>query len=334
MREHLMGTQVMVAGLTPGEAATVFAWLRRVERTFSRFRATSDTGRVNGGGVVEVSELFLTALGEAIRYAEATDGLFSPWLAGEVSRAGYTVDFAHLGRSPAPDSPPGPSAHRSGGAVEVDFGRRTVRVEGGLGVDLGGFVKGWSVQKAAEALRSRGVRRGLIDAGGDLVCWRDPSDPPWLVGVEHPLDAGSSLVTLGLPAGLVAVATSSVARRSWTGPEGNRLHHLIDPRTGRPSESDCVQATVVTDDLGAAEVHAKCLVILGTEEGPRWLSARAPSARPLLVTRAGTLLTPERTRAEHGLSPHLQPEGTGVERGVPLHPHLEGTEVGAAEVAG
>ncbi|MEU6719003.1 FAD:protein FMN transferase [Nonomuraea sp. NPDC046802] len=277
MREHIMGTQVFLAGLVPSDAATVFAWLRRVERTFSRFLGDSDTGRVNGGGAVEVSELFLVALAEAVRHQEGTGGLFSPWLAADMARIGYT-----------PADPRAAVARTSGQPqAEIDFDRRTVRLRGGLGVDLGGFVKGWSVQRAADALRSQGVGRGLIDAGGDLACWRSPSDPPWRIGVEHPL-GGTPVATLEPPAGLTAVATSSVVRRSWDDEGGRRMHHLIDPRTGLPSASDCLQATVVTADLASAEVYAKCVVILGTAAGPAWLASRDPSARWITVDRDGT----------------------------------------------
>ncbi len=326
-----MGTEVLVAGLAPGDAATVLTWLRRVERTFSRFLPESDMGRVNAGGETEVSELFLVALGEAMRWAETTGGLFSPWLATELCRAGYASDFAGLTRATPADagradagragvpqdgrvvaggggvrarSGPDAGAGRADGPragegrVEVDFERRTVRVRGGVGVDLGGFVKGWSVQQAADALRSRGVRRGLIDAGGDLVCWRAPLDPPWGIGVEHPL--GGVVTTLEPPPGATAVATSSVVRRSWPDAAGNRLHHLIDPRTGRPAGSDCLQATVITGDLGAAEVYAKCLVILGTREGPRWLATHAPTARGILVHRDGTITTTPGSTAPSG----------------------------------
>ncbi|MGW4796741.1 FAD:protein FMN transferase, partial [Nonomuraea sp. NPDC004297] len=62
---------------------------------------------------------------------------------------------------------------------------------------------------------------------------------------------------------------------------------IIDPRTGAPAASDCLQATVVGTDLAAAEVQAKCLLLLGTEEGPRWLAGQDPDAGWITVDRDG-----------------------------------------------
>ncbi|RJL26625.1 FAD:protein FMN transferase [Bailinhaonella thermotolerans] len=294
VRERIMGTEVLVAGVPPAEAATVLAWLRRVERTFSRFTAESDAGRANSGRPVTVSHLFLLALADGMAYAEATGGLFSPWLAREMERIGYADDFAAMEGRPRGSAEPAALAGGPGDLpmVEVDFTRRAVRLRGPVGVDLGGFVKGWAVQKAADALREAGVRSGLIDAGGDLVCWRGPAEPAWRIGVEHPLTGEPAAVieppASDLPA---AVATSSAVRRSWDGAAGERLHHIIDPRTGRPADSDCVQATVFSSDLAAAEVYAKCLVVLGTEEGPAWLSEHDPDAGWIVVDLDGAVVS-------------------------------------------
>lgn len=94
-------------------------------------------------------------------------------------------------------------------------------------------------------------------------------------------------VTLVPPAGLCALATSSVVRRSWRTPSGARAHHLLDPRSAAPADSDCLQATVIANDLGLAEVYAKCLVILGTRAGPPWLAERDPSIAWIMVDRTG-----------------------------------------------
>jgi FAD:protein FMN transferase len=277
-----MGTELMVV-LPPGEAAAVLAWLREVERTFSRFLPGSDVSRAGAGagGPVTVSELFLRVLDEACAHQERTDGLFSPFLGAELARLGYAVDFDAIGvPEPRPPSRAAPGAATP--RVHIDHDHKTVHLPQGIGIDLGGFVKGWSVQAAAGAVAAP---RGLIDAGGDLVAWRRPADPPWRIGIEHPL-TGRPLGVLELPR-QAAVATSSVVRRSWRGTTGARIHHIIDPRTGEPADSDCRQATVLAADLAAAEVHATCLTILGTAEGPAWLAGQDPAAGWITVDGQG-----------------------------------------------
>lgn len=284
-----MGTDVLLV-LPPRDAAAVLGWLREVERVFSRFRPDSDVSRANAGGRVRVSRLFLRVLHQACAYQARTGGLFSPFLGAELARLGYTRDFASIGTPPA--APPGrrPAGHPAGPPapeVRLDHEDGTVLLPPGVAVDLGGFVKGWAVQAAARELRTP---RGLIDAGGDLVAWRRAADPPWRVGVAHPQDpdGGPGAGVLPLPP-RAAVATSSVVRRSWRDTAGRRLHHLLDPRTGEPAGSDCLQATVVTGDLAAAEVYATCLVILGTAEGPAWLARTDPDAGWVTIDRQGVV---------------------------------------------
>ncbi len=289
-----MGTDLLLV-LPPGEGAAVLGWLRDVERVFSRFLPESDTSRANAGdgaAGVAVSELFLRVLAEACGYQARTGGLFSPFLGAELVRLGYAVDFDVLARAdrpappaagpPAGPAPPHPEAKPP--RVHLDHDAGTILLPPGVAVDLGGFVKGWSVQAAADAVLAP---RYLIDAGGDLVARCGAADPPWRVGVEHPL-APEPVGTLAL-AGSAAVATSSVVRRSWQDAAGTRQHHIIDPRTGAPADSDCLQATVLTRDLAAAEVYATCLTILGTAEGPGWLAGRDPAAGWLTVDRDGAV---------------------------------------------
>jgi thiamine biosynthesis lipoprotein len=85
---------------------------------------------------------------------------------------------------------------------------------------------------------------------------------PWPVGVETP---GSTL-TLALSSG--AIATSGRDRRHWRR-GGREQHHLIDPRTGRPSETDLLRVTVVAKTAVAGEVRAKSLLLAGERQAIR-----------------------------------------------------------------
>ena len=92
----------------------------------------------------------------------------------------------------------------------------------------------------------------LVNAGGDMAC-RGGS---WPVGVE----TGSDMLTLELTG--TALATSGRDRRTWRR-GGRMLHHLIDPRTGAPADSDVLRITVVAPDAVQAEVAATSLFLAG-----------------------------------------------------------------------
>ena len=128
-------------------------------------------------------------------------------------------------------------------------------------VDLGGIAKGWAIDRAADVLREAGLSGGMIDVGGDLVCFgRPPSGDRWPVDVKHPLGPGH-LAKLRLSGG--AVCTSGGYAR-FTEIAGRRYSHIIDPRTGQPAEAT-LSVTVVADDAVTADVWATALSVLGTD---------------------------------------------------------------------
>ena len=106
----------------------------------------------------------------------------------------------------------------------------------------------------------------LVNLGGDLRALGAAPEPHgWVVAVDDPLDTGAT-GTLSLTEG--AIATSTRLRRAWQR-DGSALHHLIDPRTGRPATSGLVSVTVVTGEAWRAEVLAKAAFIAGPAAGGR-----------------------------------------------------------------
>ena len=104
----------------------------------------------------------------------------------------------------------------------------------GTAIDLGGIAKGWSADRALEAMRDAwpGLPGGLVDLGGDLALWgRTPEGGPWRVARRRPAPCPArAWRRSSLDGG--GVATSGRDRRRF-GPGGS-LHHLIDPATGEP----------------------------------------------------------------------------------------------------
>ncbi len=130
-------------------------------------------------------------------------------------------------------------------------------------LDFGGIAKGWIVDQAVTLL-SRYSDACAVNAGGDMrFIGHSPIGLGWPVELEDPRDPSQSIARLTVNHG--AVATSSVAKRTWKQGEKNR-HHLIDPRTGEPAQSDWLCATVIADDTVTAEVYAKALLIGGPAE--------------------------------------------------------------------
>lgn len=282
-----MGTEVTVlspheserdeAALT-GRVAAVF---EEAERRFSRFRVDSELSALNrADGAVRVSREMLDTLLAARALVARTRGLFDPAVGASLIAAGYDRSFAPgaLDRDEVPAWP----ARARFDEVQIDEADGVVLRAAHVKIDLGGFVKGLTADRAARLVE--GV--AAIDAGGDAVLRGDgPDGDGWLVDVEDPADAARVLLTLRLRDR--AVATSAPNRRRWL--LGARaMHHLIDPRTGRPASTDLAQATVVASCAAEAEALAKAVFVLGASEGARFLAAQ-PACGGVLVERTGAV---------------------------------------------
>lgn len=132
--------------------------------------------------------------------------------------------------------------------------------------------------------RLRGFGPCLVNAGGDIAVSGPHADgSPWQIGVSDPFHAGSDFDTLLVKQG--GVASSGKDRRKWKR-NGLLQHHIINPNTGLPVQTDVLRVTVVAPNVIEAEAAAKTAFILGKERGLAWLEAQ-PSFAGLMVMDSG-----------------------------------------------
>jgi thiamine biosynthesis lipoprotein len=138
--------------------------------------------------------------------------------------------------------------------IEEETGRITLPF--GTRLDLAGVGKALGIGWAA--LRLAGRHAGiLVDVGGDMVALGyDGQGESWRIAVKHGEVVGEFE---GTP---LAVATSTITRRAWK-VGGKAAHHLIDPRTGEPSEGEFAYATVTAPTILEADLGAKLLILEG-----------------------------------------------------------------------
>lgn len=293
-----MGTDVSVLAVgRPGSSAVpsllnrVQGLFMREEARFSRFRPDSELSRLNQIRVLRNPSSHLwDVLQRSRQWWEATDGDFDPTVLDALEQAGYTTTFDAIavgGSDAFGFGQRKPALGFTKVVVEESGKSRCVRLLDGVRLDLGGIVKGWTVDRAAELLSPLG--RYLIDAGGDIYAGGDSLESEgWCVAVEDPLrpteDQGYLLLRD------MALATSGTYRRRWRRADGNEVHHLIDPRLGTPSDSDVVSATVLGNSVESSEVYAKVALLRGVQDGLRFLE-EAEGIEGLLFDRRGATST-------------------------------------------
>jgi thiamine biosynthesis lipoprotein len=290
-REELKAMGTTISMLLPEDQAKAGVQIVRAlfsewEQTLSRFIPESELSRLNqqAGTPVAVSDLLYTVLATALTAARATAGVYDPAMLDQLVKIGYDRTFDNL---PAVDFDPiipGEPGGRWRG-IKVNPIYREVTLPIGVKLDFGGIAKGMAVDAALERLRQNGISPAMVNAGGDLaVSGLPPTDDTWLIAVPGRERYWS------LPLHHGAVATSGIAHRHWR--QGNTLrHHLLDPRTGLPAQSDLWSVTVVADHSEQAEVAAKVAFILGSRQGANFL--REHHIAGLLIHEDGTWETVE-----------------------------------------
>lgn len=287
---HAMGCE-MLALVDSEHAPTLLAkvpeWFEEWEQVLSRFRYDSELTRLNQihERPVRVSDTLWEVL-QAARTAERlTDGLVTPTLLDAILEAGYDRPFEILPHQASLVADPVVAAHAPLTALAVDDSARTVTLPPGVGLDFGGIAKGWAAHQAVKRLQAEGP--ALVNAGGDIAVSGPRSDgSPWPIGVTDPFQRTAGLETLFLEAG--GVATSGKDRRRWTR-NGVPQHHILDPLTSQPAETDLLRVTVVAPDVMQAEAAAKAVFILGSRAGLEWIRARARFAA-LFILDSGQVL--------------------------------------------
>jgi len=216
LRFESLGSACELFAVGPADLAAARAWLARMHDRLTRFSPDSEVSRFNAaaGRWIDLSPELEALLRGSLRAYEDSDGLVHVGVLPALLAAGYTRDFA-AGPTAASGArviaPPLPDM------LEVQGHR--ARLQAGTSIDLGGIAKGWLADRVAERIGPN----ALANLGGDL-CARGagPDGAGWPVGF------GTATVLLRD----MGAATSSTEGRRW----GPQLHHLIDPRTGRPAE--------------------------------------------------------------------------------------------------
>ncbi|MCA0756161.1 FAD:protein FMN transferase [Paenibacillus sp. N4] len=264
-------------------AQLVKSWFEDMERKFSRFREDSELSLLNrsAGSWLLVSGLLYALLEEAERYRRLTGGLFDMNVLRAMHAAGYDRSFEHAGSFAAKELPAA-GTDTDEPLLELAAGMKAVKLRSGAQLDLGGIAKGWSVKLLSGWLRKQGIQTGLINAGGDAAVWDDrPDGGEAELAIQNPWEPASSDAAIYLRQG--GAATSSTLGRRWSGPAG-AFHHIIDPRSGRSSESGVVQCTVSGPEVTACEVWAKAVSIAGLDEGRKLLTGQAPEYKAFIYT--------------------------------------------------
>ncbi|MEZ5466483.1 MAG: FAD:protein FMN transferase [Lysobacterales bacterium] len=196
--------------------AAAFGAIEQVQACLSFHDPQSELSRINRSAAVaaqRVSPLFARVLRASLALARASEGRFDPSIGARLVR---------WGQLPAPEAAAADEQADWRDLSLVDG--QTVRFHKPLWLDFGGIAKGYAVDLAVAALKAQGVRKGLVNAGGDLRVF---GAEPQTIHVRHPASPAQTIPLLQLKDGAVATSAGYFsARDGYTA--------LVDTATAAP----------------------------------------------------------------------------------------------------
>jgi len=149
-------------------------------------------------------------------------------------------------------------------------------------LDWGGIAKGFGVDLASKKLMEMNVKRGFINAGGDIFCWgENPDGEEWKIGIQHPRKKGFlgilSLSDLG-------AATSGDYQRFFI-KDGIRYHHIFNPETGYPARGK-QSVTVMGPKVYLCDALSTALFV---SKNPKKVLNNYPDYGAILVDEKGRI---------------------------------------------
>lgn len=272
----------------------------RFSNRFSRFLPASELSQLNSrpGAWVTVSEEMLGMLQAAQTAWEQTNHLVDPTIGYALITAGYDRSFEKLAPQERRPLTTAKMVRATLDMIRVEPERQRVQVPIGVSLDFGGIGKGLLLDQLAPVLDQVATRYWLSLGGDIIVSGTGPDNQPWPIGIQDPQYPERDWAKLVIPAKRTAVATSGTLKRQGVR-NGQPWHHLIDPRTGRPSTTEVVSATVIAPDGVTADVFAKAVLLQGAVEGIAWAEAQ-PGIEALVVCQDG------QSRQTSGLQQFIQ----------------------------
>jgi thiamine biosynthesis lipoprotein len=242
---------------------------------------------------VRVRADLIEVLETALRFAELSGGAFDPTVGPLVKLWGIGTEKERI-----------PDDEEIYAALELvnfrdliinrDNGTAFLRRKG-MEIDLGAIAKGYAADEAARIAKEGGVKRGIIDLGGNIMAlgWREKKESlPWRIGVQNPFVArGESMGFLAVHD--TSVVTSGVYERYFeaapsregdapSGEEVKRYHHILSTSDGYPVENGLLSVTIVTERSMEADALSTSVFAMGFERGKALIDS-IPNAEAVFV---------------------------------------------------
>jgi thiamine biosynthesis lipoprotein len=238
----------------------------RIENLLSVYKKASEVSIINlkaGVEEVKVSEDCLYVIEEALSYSKLSNGAFDITVGPLIELWGFNSEEKKVPYKTEIKKTLPLVNYKN---VRINREKSTVKLKKrGMKIDLGGIAKGYAVDRMAAILKNGGIKRAIVNAGGDVYALGNPARKSgWEIGIRNPRNHESIVDVIRLSN--KAAATSGDYEKFFT-KGGRRYSHIIDPRIGAPASSGVMSITVIAPSALEADALATTLFVLGEKAG-------------------------------------------------------------------
>ena len=270
VQDFMMGTVITQKVYGENAEKAVEEVSARMKDIEARMTVNAPGGEINrlneaaGKERVKLGSDTMYVLDKALKFSELSMGAFDVTIGPLVKAWGIFTD--------SPRVPDKAEIDRLKGLIDyskinIDKSSLAAKLEQtGQGVDLGGIAKGYAGDEAISIYRKHGIKSAYVNLGGNVVVLgKKPDGKPWKIGIQNPRSVNGEYI------GIVDVVNKAVVSSGdyerFFEEDGVRYHHILDPKTGYPSESGLIGVTIVADVSVDADALSTATFILGLDKG-------------------------------------------------------------------
>lgn len=250
----------------------------------------SEIARLNRGQDAPLSQDSFQLLCSALELSAATGGAYDPTVYPLMTLWGFYQDEFTV---PSHQSLQEALSHTGYQKATIHPEEQKVTLEPAMGVDLGGIAKGYAAQQVLDTLERSGMETAVISLGGNVgLLGTKPDGSDWTVAVEKPDGSGETIATLTIPGGEKTYCVTSGAYQRYFQVDGTTYHHILDPKTGCPAETDLLSVTIVSENGTQADALSTALFVMGFDEAVSFWQSGQYDFELVLITQEGIFASP------------------------------------------
>jgi thiamine biosynthesis lipoprotein len=252
-----------------------------INKSMSTYQVNSDISKLNRNESNEIDSHFAKVFDASKHIYKETNGFFDPTIGNLVN----AWDFGPEGNIVNLDSLKIDSLMVSVGMDKVNrSGNTIIKKDPNTFIDFNAIAKGYGVDVISEFLEHEGVDNYIVEIGGEIRTKgiNVEKNKDWKVGVEMPHFDGTQSVIRAISLKDAAMATSGTYRKFKVDKNGKRYSHIIDTKTGYPSQTNLLSISVIASNCMTADAYATAFKAMGIEKVKEFLKSH-PEFKVFLI---------------------------------------------------